>query len=175
MIFGFWIAWKQPTYAPPPGDEIDILLELAGVFPDKYGIQWRVHGALQATDPEARSDPSLLRGAQFMHNLTTGETRSDGDIYIEVAYRYYAADHEIDTEPAGPTCRCDMLDRVSTSCTGKLAFENYEFTLDVAYNNAACTDPVDPKRVEEFQRALQTADRLIGFYLEPLRRKPRWL
>lgn len=175
MIFGFWIAWKQPTYAAPPGDEIDILLELAGVFPDKYGIQWRVHGALHATDPEAQSDPSLLRGAQFMHNLTTGETRSDGDIYIEVSYRYYAADHEIEAEPAEPACRCDALDRVSTSCAGKLAFENYEFTLDVAYHNAACTDPVDPKRVEEFQRALKTADRLIGLYLEPLRRKPRWL
>src|SRR3970040_2046260 len=67
----FWFAWKQPTYAAPPGDEIDILLELAGVFPDNYGIQWRQHGALRATDPEVQSDPSLLPGALFMHNLTT--------------------------------------------------------------------------------------------------------
>ena len=171
-----WIAWKQPTYAPPLGDEIDILLELAGVFPDNYGIQWRQHGALRATDPEAQSDPSLLRGALFMHNLTTGAARSEGDIYIEVAYRFYASDHEIDADEAAPTmCWCDTLDGVSTSCLGRLAFDNYEFSLNVAYNNAACTDPVDPKRVEEFKRAMQTADRLIGFYLEPLRRKPHWL
>jgi hypothetical protein len=176
VIFGLWIAWKQPTYAPPPGDEIDILLELAGVFPDKYGIQWRAHGALRATDPQAQSDPSLLRGALFMHNLTTAETPSDGDIYIEVAYRYYASDHEVDVgDAAPPTCRCDLLNAVSTSCRGELAFENYEFTLSVTYNNAACTDPVDPKRVEEFQRAMRTGERLIGLYLEPLRRKPRWL
>jgi hypothetical protein len=175
VISGLWIAWKQPTYAAPPGDEIDILLELAGVFPDNYGIQWRQHGVLRATDPEALSDPSLLHGALFMHNLTTAETPSDGDIYIEVAYRYYASDHELDADESPPTCRCDMLDRVSTSCLGKLAFENYEFTLSVTYNNAACTEPVDPKRVEEFKRAMQTADRLIGLYLEPLRRKPRWL
>jgi hypothetical protein len=47
--------------------------------------------------------------------------------------------------------------------------------LSVTYNDAACTDPVDPKRVAEFQRAMQTGERLIGLYLEPLRRKPRWL
>lgn len=173
-MFGFWIAWKQPTYAPPPGDEIDILLELAGVFPDNYGIQWRVHGALHATDPEAQSDPSLLHGAQFMHNLTTGETRSDGEIYIEVAYRYYAADHEIDAS-ASVVCACNPPG-LSTSCRGRRAFSNYEFSLNVDYNQAACTNnEADPKRVEQFERSMKTADRLIGLYLEPLRRKPRWL
>jgi hypothetical protein len=35
--------------------------------------------------------------------------------------------------------------------------------------------PVSPKRREEFARTMQTADRLIGFYLKPLRRKPSWL
>jgi hypothetical protein len=34
---------------------------------------------------------------------------------------------------------------------------------------------MDPKRYGEFKHALQTADRLIGFYLQPLRRKPAWL
>ena len=175
MISGLWLAWKRPTYAPPPGDEIAILLELAGVFPDNYGIMWRQHGALRATDPEAQSDPSLLGGALFMHNLTTAGTRSEGDVYVEVEYRFYESDHEIDADEAAPVCRCDTLDRISTSCAGRLALGNYEFSLSVAYNNAACTDPVDPKRVEEFKRAMQTADRLINLYLEPLRRKPRWL
>ena len=32
-----WNEWRQPTYLPPRGDEIDIVLELAGVFPDNYG------------------------------------------------------------------------------------------------------------------------------------------
>lgn len=176
VIFGVWIAWKQPTYRPPPGDEIAILLELAGVFPDNYGIMWRQHGALRATDPQAQSDPSLLRGALFMHNLTTDATHSEGDVYVEVEYRFYESDHEIDAdEKTASPCACDTLDRISTSCMGRLGFGNYEFSLRVAYNNAACTDPVDPRRVEEFQRAMQTADRLIDLYLEPLRRKPRWL
>jgi hypothetical protein len=175
VIFGIWILWKQPTYAPPPDDEIDILLELAGVFPDNYGIQWRVHGALRASDPDAQSDPSLLRGAQFMHNLTTGETRSDGDIYLEVAYRYYATDHEIQNDPTGATCRCDTSGRTSTVCQTRLPFDNYEFTLLVSYNSEACTTPTSPKRTREFLSSRHTAERLIGLYLEPLRRKPRWL
>ena len=175
VISGLWIAWKQPTYAAPPGDEIDILLELAGVFPDNYGIQWRQHGALRATDPEAQSDPSLLRGALFMHNLTTAAARSEGDIYIEVAYRFYASDHEIETDPAAPTCRCDEMGSVSTICEGRLAFDNYGFSLLVSYNSEACTDPISPKRAEEFLRSMHTAERLIGLYLEPLRRKSHWL
>jgi hypothetical protein len=175
VVGGAWLAWKQPTYGPPPGDEIAILLELAGVFPDKYLIMWRQHGVLRAGDPQARSEPELLGGALMLHNLTTAATRSEGDIYVEVAYRYFGSDHQIDEDEPQPACRCDTLDRVSMSCVGRLAFENYEFTLEVAYNNAACTNPVDPQRVKEFQRAMQTADRLIGLYLEPLRRKPRWL
>jgi hypothetical protein len=56
-----------------------------------------------------------------------------------------------------------------------LAFGNYEFSLAATYNAEACTTPFDPKRQKEFSRALQTADRLIGLYLQPLRRKPSWL
>lgn len=160
---------------PPPGDEIDILLELAGVFPDKYKIMWRQHAALRATDPEAKNDPSLLGDALFMHNLTTGALQSEGDVYVEVGYRFYESDHEIDAAEAAPRCWCDTLEGVSTSCLGRLEFGNYEFSLSVAYNNAACTNPVDPKRVQEFQRSMQTAERLIGLYLKPLRRKPAWL
>ena len=51
-----WNAWRQPTYLPPRGDEIDIVLELAGVFPDNYGIMWREHMALRSTDAEAKAD-----------------------------------------------------------------------------------------------------------------------
>jgi hypothetical protein len=175
VIAGLWIAWKQPTYAAPPGDEIDILLELAGVFPDNYGIQWRQHGALRSADPQAQSDPSLLRGALFMHNLTTAETPSDGPIYIEVAYRYYAFDHEIAANEGTTACMCHPPG-LSTSCRGTRTFDNYEFTLSVDYNESACANrEPNAKRVEEFGRAMQTADRLIGLYLEPLRRKPRWL
>ena len=66
-------------------------------------------------------------------------------------------------------------DRTTTSCLGRLAYGNYEFSLSASYNHEACTEPVSPKRREEFARTMQTADRLIGLYLEPLRRKPSWL
>ncbi len=169
--FVLWNAWRQPTYLPPRGDEIDILLELAGVFPDNYKIMWREHAALRATDPEARSEPALLGDALFMHRLTTG---SEGEVYIEAEYRFYAADRDAVDEPPF-TCSCGALDRTRTSCHGRLAFGNYEFSLSARYDGEACTEPVSPKRREEFARTMQTAERLIGFYLKPLRRKPHWL
>lgn len=144
------------------------------MFPDKYGILWREHGVLHSTDPVAPEDLEVLHGAEFLHNLTTGGAPTEGDIHIEVAYRFYAHDHEIADESA-TLCACDTLTRVSTRCVGRLAFGNYEFSLSVNYNNTACTDPVDPTRVAEFERSMQTADRLINLYLEPLRRKPRRL
>jgi hypothetical protein len=166
-----WNVWRQPTYLPPRGDEIDILLELAGVFPDNYGIMWREHLALRSTDPEAKMDPTLLRDASFMHKLTTG---SEGNVYVEVAYRFYPTDHEIaDDGPAG--CSCAPEHPTVPSCNALLAFGNYEFSLAATYNEEACTTPFSPKRQEEFNRALHTADRLIGLYLKPLRRKPDWL
>lgn len=165
------MAWRQPTYLPPRGDEIAILLEFAGVFPDNYGIMWREHGALRSTDPEAKSDPSLLRDALFMHRLTTG---SEGAVQVEVEYRFYAFDHEIADEPPF-VCSCEAPDRTTTSCLGRLAFGNYEFSMSARYNHEACTEPISPKRREEFGRAIHTADRLIGLYLEPLRRKASWL
>jgi hypothetical protein len=163
----YWSASRQPTYLPPRGDEIAILLELAGVFPDNYGIMWREHGALRSTDPEAKSDPSMLGEALFMHRLTTG---SEGDVRVEVEYRFFAFDHDSDDKPDS-LCACDTLDSTTTSCRGRLAFGNYQFSLSVNYNHEACTDPVSPKRNEEFRRTMHTADRLIGLYLEPLRRK----
>jgi hypothetical protein len=163
--------WRQPTYLPPRGDEIDILLELAGVFPDNYGIMWREHAALRSTDPEAKMDPTLLRDALFMHKLTTG---SEGNVYIEVAYRFYATDHEL-ADAAPSQCSCAPEHPTVPSCHAVLAFGNYEFSLAATYNAEACTTPFDPKRQKEFSRALQTADRLIGLYLQPLRRKPSWL
>jgi hypothetical protein len=168
---GLWLASRQPTYLPPRGDELAILLELAGVFPDNYGIMWREHGALRSTDPEAKSDPALLRDALFMHRLTTG---SEGAVRVEVEYRFYAFDHDAADEPPF-MCSCNPPDRTTTSCLGRLAFGNYEFSLSASYNHEACTEPVSPKRREEFARTIQTADRLIRLYLEPLRRKPSWL
>jgi len=190
-IVGCWIASRQPTYAAPPGDQIDILLELAGVFPDKYAIMWREHQMLRATDEQAQRDPSLLKDALFLHIVSTG-SRQDGEVYVEVGYRFYAFDHRIDAqapifrqdssnlgklaaEEAVIACACDTLDQSSTSCFGRLGFGNYEFSLTVAYNRQQCTEPIDPRRRDEFRRAMQTADRLIALYLEPLRRKPRWL
>jgi hypothetical protein len=144
------------------------------VFPDKYQIMWREHGVLHSTDPVPQEDLALLRGAEFLHNLTTGGAPTEGNLYVEVAYRFYAHDHQI---PGDSTvqCSCDTPGRVSTSCLGQLPFGNYEFSLSVNYNTTACTDPVDPKVVAEFTGSMQTANKLITLYLEPLRRKPRWL
>lgn len=181
------VAARQPTYLPAPGDQIDILLELAGVFPDKYKIMWREHGILHSTDPVSMQDLSLLRDAQFMHNLTTG-ARNDGDLYVEVAYRFYASDHKLDTglgtgPPLGKLaadqgvmmCTCASSDSSGTDCTGLLAFGNYEFSLEVAYNREQCPNGVNPKVEEEFRHSMQTADRLVALYLRPLRRKASWL
>ena len=186
-ILGFIVVARQPTYLPPPGDQIDILLELAGVFPDKYGIMWREHGILRSTDPVSMQDPSLLRDAEFMHNLTTG-AREDNDLYVEVAYRFYASDHKLDTGLAtGPSlgklaadqgvmmCTCASTDSSGTDCSGLLAFGNYEFSLEVAYNREQCANGVNPKVEEEFRHSMQTADRLVALYLRPLRRKASWL
>jgi hypothetical protein len=169
--WALWTVWKQPTYLPPRGDEIDILLELAGVFPDNYGIMWREHLALRATDPEAKMDPTLLRDASFMHKLTTG---SEGTVYIEVAYRFYAADHKSASDTPS-TCSCAPEHPTVPNCHGVLAFGNYEFSLAATYNSEACTTPFNPKRQAEFNHAMQTAHQLIGIYLQPLRRKPSWL
>lgn len=173
-IAALWFVWRQPTYLPPQGDEIDILLELAGVFPDNYKIMWREHQLLRAADPEAQLDPSFLNDALFMHKLTTGSSQEAGDIAIEVGYRFYAHDHRLTANQTAPACTCAALDG-SMRCDGMLGFGNYEFSLSVTYNRQQCSTQVDPKRREEFQHAMQTADRLIGFYLQPLRRKPAWL
>jgi hypothetical protein len=166
-LWTFWNAWRQPTYLPPRGDEIDIVLELAGVFPDNYAIMWREHMALRSTDPEAQADPALLGDALFMHKLTTG---SEGKVYIEAEYRFYARDHKL--APDGtPQCSCAP----QPSCHGRLAFGSYEFSLVATYKEEACTTPFDPKRQKEFDHAMQTAHQLIGIYLQPLRRKPSWL
>ena len=141
------------------------------MFPDNYGIMWREHAALRSTDPEAASNPSILGDALFMHRLTTG---SDGSVRVEVEYRFYERDREPLEQPPFE-CWCGTLDRVSPSCLGRLAVGNYEFSLSASYNGEACTEPISPKRREEFARSMQTADRLIGLYLKPLRRKPAWL
>jgi hypothetical protein len=189
----FWFVWRQPTYLPPKGDEIDILLELAGVFPDNYKIMWREHQLLRATDPEAQTDPSILKDALFMHKLTTTEGgQAAGDISIEVSYWFYPTDHGMDpdsamfghddlkvdelaADAAALGCWCDPVNEGSTLCQGRLAFGNYEFELDASYKRVQCNGPMDPKRYEEFKRTLHTADRLIALYLQPLRRKPAWL
>jgi hypothetical protein len=170
-LWGLWTVWKQPSYLPPRGDEIDILLELAGVFPDNYGIMWREHMALRSTDPEARMDPALLGEALFTHKLTTG---AEGKVRIEVAYRFYPSDRN---NPLGSNSQCMCMSKtdLSPTCHGVLPFGNYEFTLLATYNGEACTTPFNPKRQEEFRHAMQTANQLIGIYLQPLRRKPSWL
>jgi hypothetical protein len=187
-IAGFWIAWRQPSYLPPPDDEIDILLELAGVFPDNYGIMWREHQLLRATDPEAQRYPSLLQNAQMMHKLLTTEGgQSSGKISVEVGYRFYAGDHayDVDTKSATildgklaadeGTMRCDCLssDDGNLNCSGVLGFGNYEFSISVDYREQ-CANSIK-RRTAEFRHSMQTADRLIELYLNPLRRKPRWL
>jgi hypothetical protein len=135
---------------------------------------WREHGVLRSTDPVAPQDLELLHGAQFLHNLTTGGATTEGDLHVEVAYRFYEHDRQIPGESTA-MCACETLGRVGTNCSGRLPFGNYEFSLSVRYNTAACTNPVDPKLVAEFKGSMQTASKLINLYLEPLRRKPRWL
>ena len=148
---------------------------------------WREHGILRATDQESMQDPMLLRDAQFMHNRTTG-AREDGDLYVEVAYRYYATDHKLDSDSAsGPSlghlaadqgvmaCSCASIDTSGTDCSGSLAFGNYEFSLEVAYNHEQCPNGINPQIEEGFRHSMQTADRLIALYLRPLRRKAGWL
>ena len=191
---GCWFAWRQPSYEAPPGDQIDILLELAGVFPDKYHIMWRQHGMLHSTDPEAQRDPLLLGKALFMHNLTTSEDRSEGEVYLEVGYRFYAYDHqlespvqiygdqaqspgEIGADQGSFACWCESATPGGrgTNCSGFLGYGNYEFWLSMSYNRDECVTAPPAVRREEFVRSLRTADRLIGLYLQPLRRKPRLL
>ncbi len=191
-IVGFWIACREPTYLPPPDDEIDILLELAGVFPDNYGIMWREHQLLRATDPEAQLDPSFLKDALFMHKLLTTEAgQSSSDVSVEVAYRFYGSDQDIDQDinPEIKTgtlldklaadkgtmmCACLSPESNSLNCSGVLGFGNYEFSISVDYRREQCSKGIH-RRVEEFRHSMQTADRLIALYLEPLRRKPDWL
>lgn len=148
---------------------------------------WREHGILRATDSVSMQDPSLLRDAQFMHNLTTG-ARDDGDLYVEVAYRFYASDHELDAGSAGGApldklsadqgtmmCTCASPESTGTDCTGLLAFGNYEFSIEVAYNREQCANGVNAKVEAEFRHSLQTADQLVALYLRALRRKAHWL
>jgi hypothetical protein len=146
---------------------------------------WREHGILRSTDPVSIEDPSLLRDAQFMHNLTTG-ARNEGDLYVEVAYRFYASDHKLDSGTGPPLgqlsadqgammCTCGSIDSSGTDCSGLLAFGNYEFSLEVTYNREQCSNGINPKVEEEFRHSMQTADRLVALYLRPLRRKASWL
>lgn len=141
------------------------------MFPDNYGIMWREHAALRSTDAEAQSDPAILGDALFLHRLTTG---AEGAVRVEVEYRFYAHDRDAVEQPPFD-CWCGTPDRTSPSCLGRLAHGNYEFSLSASYHGELCTQPLNPKRREEFARAMQTADRLIGLYLKPLRRKPSWL
>jgi hypothetical protein len=194
---GAWVVVSRaPTYDPPRDDEIHILLELAGVFPDSYDIVWREHGMLRSTDAVARRDPQLLRGALFTHDLTTGAAPSEGDVHIEAAYSFFDHDRRLDV-PAMLSGREERLDvsnfaakqgaygcwcesrgeaPPSTECSAALGYGNYDFSLTVEYNKDRCVAPAAaaPRR-EEFLRSVKTADQLIHLYLEPLRRKPRWL
>jgi len=140
---------------------------------------------LRASDPEAQQYPELLNDALFMHKLLTTEGgQASGNISVEVAYRFYAHDHDIGagtsldnlTADQGQlACVCLPPESAGTECKGVLGFGNYEFTLVVDYNVEQCPKGINPQREQEFRRSMQTADRLIGFYLKPLRRKPRWL
>jgi hypothetical protein len=194
-LIGYVIVARAPTYDPPRDDEISILLELAGVFPDKYAIEWREHASLTSADAEAQRDPGLLHGASFTHSLRSATDRSEGKVYVEAAYSYFTHDHAIDVTarssgsrervPGGHLsadaavygCWCDSQSAPSTPtrCDAALGFGNYEFSLSIDYNVDRCSAQIATQRREEFLRAVLTADQLIRLYLEPLRRKPRWL
>jgi hypothetical protein len=194
-LAGYVVAARAPTYSPPGDDEIRILLELAGVFPDKYAIEWREHGSLTSADARAQGVPELLRGAMFMHQLRTAGSRADGELYVEATYSYFAHDHEIDLDDALPGkesriederlaadaavygCWCDPQapPHAPTRCYAALAFGNYEFSLSADYNGDQCSAQTAAQRRADFLKAARTADQLIHLYLEPLRRKPRWL
>jgi hypothetical protein len=196
VVGGYVVASCAPTYDPPRDDEIRILLELAGVFPDAYDIVWREHGMLRSTDPVALREPEMLRGALFTHDLTTGAVPSEGDVYVEAAYSFFDHDRRLDLpamlsgreEPIDVSnlaakegaygCWCESRGEAppSTECSAALGYGNYDFSLTVDYNKDRCVAPeaAAPRR-DEFLRAVKTADQLIHLYLEPLRRKPPWL
>ena len=195
VVAGIWVHSKA-TYSPPNGNEVEILMELAGIFPSDYGIKWRQHGTLRSTDADAIRDPALLRGALFTHNVTTAPSRSEGDVYVEAAYRFFASDREMEphdeffgregqarkndvaADRAAYGCRCEpqATDHGVTTCYGQLRYGNYEFSLLVDYNLDSCVSPTtENQRRQQFSSVLKSADRLIYLYLEPLRRKPRWL
>jgi hypothetical protein len=196
VLAAWWILSREPTYLPPKRDEFEILAGLAGAFPAEYGVAWRQHGSLRSTDADARRDPTLLRGAQFVHNVTTASARSEGAVYVEAAYSFFNSDHEIDIREEvfgrdgqvsaaeihadagvyGCWCDSQVSGHTATSCYGALGYGNYEFSLLVSYNSDVCVSvATESSRRREFLDVLKTADQLIHAYLEPLRRKPRWL
>jgi hypothetical protein len=194
-LVGYVVAARAPTYDPPRDDEINILLELAGVFPDEYAIEWREHARLSSADAEAQRDSGLLQGASFTNSLRTAAARSEGKVYVEAAYSYFTHDRAMDVTEAsigsqerlrservsadagvyGCWCDSQPTDHVPTRCYAALGFGNYEFSLSVDYNVDHCSAQTATQRREEFLKAVLTADQLIQLYLEPLRRKPRWL
>jgi hypothetical protein len=162
-----WNEWRQPTYLPPRGDEIDIVLELAGCFrttmescgastrrcaprmPKRRWIQscWAMLCSCTSSRP--------ARKARSISNPNIGSTPA--------------------TTSSRLIRRRSARARRSRVAYGRLAFGNYEFSLAATYNEEACTTPFNPKRQAEFDHAMQTAKQLIGIYLQPLRRKPSWL
>jgi hypothetical protein len=166
------------------------------VFPDAYDIVWREHGMLRSTDAVAQRDPELLRGAAFTHDLTTAAAPSEGDVYVEARYSFF--DHDRDLElPAllsrreerldvsklaakegAYSCWCESRGEApsASACSAALGYGNYDFSFTVEYNKEPCVGAeAAPQRRAEFLRAVTVADQLFHLYLEPLRRKPRWL
>jgi hypothetical protein len=195
-IGGYVVASHAPSYDAPKDDEIRVLLELAGVFPDAYDIVWREHGMLRSTDAIALRDPELLRGALFTHDLTTGAAPSEGDVYVEAAYSFFDHDRRLDlpatlagrevhldvsnfaAKEGAYGCWCETRGEAppATECSAALSYGNYDFSFTVDYNKDRCVAAeAAPQRREEFLRAVKVADQLFHMYLEPLRRKPKWL
>jgi len=151
---------------------------------------------LRSTDPEALRDPELLGGALFTHTLTTGTPDPDAVVYVEAGYSYFTHDRQFEVPEPLPG-REETLDRRSlfakagtygcwcasrgeappaTDCHAVMSYGNYAFSLTVDYTKDQCVAAdVAAHRSEEFLRTVKTADQLFHLYLEPLRRKPRWL
>lgn len=88
------MGWSTTVVAPPDGDMADYMSSLRKVMDGGYGVLWPTHGA-EIRDPaaflEAYRDHRLMRDAQILERLTSGDQR----IAQIVPHLYAAVDRRL--------------------------------------------------------------------------------